>query len=67
MDLILTPSGIVVCGNLQALAFAVIIFSACGGQVTGIYVWVQTSHFHREKIYSTKNWRLKFELLLQNL
>ena len=31
MDVILTPSAIVVCGNLQALAFAIIIFSACGG------------------------------------
>ena len=31
MDVILTPSAIVVCGNLQGLAFAVIIFSACGG------------------------------------
>ena len=32
--------------------------------MTGIYVWVQTSHFHREKIHSTKNWRLEFEQLL---
>ena len=33
--------------------------------MTGIYVWVQTSHFHGEKIHSTKNWRLKSEQLLQ--
>ena len=49
-------------------------FSVCShyiwclwGQMTDIYVWVQTSHCHREKIHSTKSWRLKFEQLLQNL
>ena len=59
------PSAVVVRCYVQGLAFAIIIFGACGGgQMTGIYVWVQTSHFHREKIHSTKNWRLEFEELL---